>query len=189
MHLLCRLLQTKRGKESRVKKTHEAGGGAADGDDSSLASPPPPRPSASKPVGSANAATPSSTPASRKKSGGLASPSSPTAFDRDSLSEFPGFDDADDGADASSPTSPSTASGADGSSEAGGARRTSKVTGPRPVLNDYDLLKVLGQGSFGKVFLAENKKTKVVVAIKVRAPFRGAKGSGPRVAFVNLALS
>eukprot|EP00049_Salpingoeca_infusionum_P023492 m.12448 g.12448 ORF g.12448 m.12448 type:complete len:592 (+) comp5826_c0_seq2:140-1915(+) len=37
----------------------------------------------------------------------------------------------------------------------------------KPKLDDYALLKVLGRGSFGKVLLAEHKKTKQVCAIKV----------------------
>eukprot|EP00045_Choanoeca_perplexa_P013320 m.150710 g.150710 ORF g.150710 m.150710 type:complete len:687 (-) comp16319_c0_seq2:228-2288(-) len=39
--------------------------------------------------------------------------------------------------------------------------------GNKPKLDDYALLKVLGRGSFGKVLLAEHKKTKSIVAIKV----------------------
>lgn len=34
--------------------------------------------------------------------------------------------------------------------------------------DDYTFLKVLGRGAFGKVYMAEDKKTKEVVAIKVR---------------------
>jgi regulator of protease activity HflC (stomatin/prohibitin superfamily) len=40
--------------------------------------------------------------------------------------------------------------------------------GPKPCLADFELLKVLGQGSFGKVLLAEHRKLHHVVAIKVR---------------------
>ena len=34
-------------------------------------------------------------------------------------------------------------------------------------INDYSLLKVLGRGSFGKVLLAEHRKTHSICAIKV----------------------
>ena len=37
---------------------------------------------------------------------------------------------------------------------------------PEPVIKDFDVLKELGSGSFGRVFLAVHKKTKVKYAIK-----------------------
>ena len=41
-----------------------------------------------------------------------------------------------------------------------------KCLEPEPTIKDFDILKELGCGSFGRVFLARHKKTKVQYAIK-----------------------
>jgi serine/threonine protein kinase len=38
------------------------------------------------------------------------------------------------------------------------------------VLDDFDIGKPLGRGKFGNVYLAREKKSKFIVALKVRAP-------------------
>lgn len=53
--------------------------------------------------------------------------------------------------------------------------------GPKPCLADYELLKVLGQGSFGKVLLAEHRKLHQVVAIKVSERRRAEGDTGEAV--------